>query len=152
MAILERLKELLSPAAAPAEEDERDRVATATCVLLLEMAGADEDFSAEEREHIMATLRKRFSLSEEDATQLIEASKAARGQSYDLWTFTNQINKACPPDEKTRIIEEIWRVVYADGTLDAHEDHLVHKFARLLNLTHPQLIDAKLKVLDERNR
>jgi len=43
------------------------------------------------------------------------------------------------------IIEEVWRVIYADGTLEAHEDYLVHKLAKLLNLNHPQLIKMKMK-------
>jgi uncharacterized tellurite resistance protein B-like protein len=40
-------------------------------------------------------------------------------------------------------------VIYADGSLTAHEDHIAHKLARLLNLTHPELIQAKVQVLDE---
>ena len=39
----------------------------------------------------------------------------------------------------------IWRVAYADGTIEKHEDYLVHKLARLLRLTHKQLIETKLK-------
>jgi uncharacterized tellurite resistance protein B-like protein len=42
-------------------------------------------------------------------------------------------------------LEEIWRIVYADGELSGHEDSLVHKLSFLLGLTHKQLIDAKLK-------
>ena len=34
-----------------------------------------------------------------------------------------------------------------DGKLDRHEDHLMHRIARILNLTHPELIDAKVRVL-----
>ncbi|MCP4642028.1 MAG: hypothetical protein GY851_16415, partial [bacterium] len=48
-----------------------------------------------------------------------------------------------------QIIEEVWRVIFADGRLDGHEDYLVHKLARLLNLNHPQLIAAKVKVMEE---
>ena len=51
--------------------------------------------------------------------------------------------------EEMEVIEEVWRVIFADGTLDGHEDYLVHKLAKLLNLTHPQLIEAKMKVRGE---
>src|SRR5690606_16761152 len=47
------------------------------------------------------------------------------------------------------ILREVWRVIYADGTLDGHEDYLVHKLAKLLNLNHPMLIEAKMAVLRE---
>jgi len=42
----------------------------------------------------------------------------------------------------------VWKVIYADGKLDKHEDHLAHKLSSLLKLNHKQLIDAKLKVRD----
>ena len=41
----------------------------------------------------------------------------------------------------------VWKIAYADGRLDKHEDYLVHKLAKLLRLTHNQLIDAKLKII-----
>jgi len=44
-------------------------------------------------------------------------------------------------------MEMIWRIVYADGHLNQHEDYLAHKISRLLRLSHPQLIETKLKVL-----
>ena len=80
-----------------------------------------------------------------EAGELLEASEEARNDSYDLWSFTRQINEAATPAERRSIVEEIWRVIYADGTLDAHEDFIVHKLAKLLKLNHPQLIEAKLK-------
>lgn len=43
-------------------------------------------------------------------------------------------------------IETIWRIACTDRELDKHEDYLVHKLAKLLRLSHKQLIEAKLKV------
>ncbi len=147
--MLNRLRDLFSAKVEAQEGSHAERLGLATCVILLEAAKADEEFTAEERDRIIAGLRRRFSLSQTEAEELIEASEAARDQSYDLWRFTNRINQSCPPAEKIAIIEEVWRVIYADGTLEAHEDYLVHKLAKLLNLNHPQLIDAKLKVSRE---
>src|SRR3989338_8890693 len=45
-------------------------------------------------------------------------------------------------EEKIKVIETVWKVVYADGKLDMHEDYLVHKLSKLLKLSHKQLIDA----------
>lgn len=125
------------------------RLRIATCVVLLEIAGSDNEFSPAECEHIIDALRKRFHLSQEEAEELIQIAQDRRAESSDLWKFTNYINQSCSTDEKIEVIEEVWRVIYADGRLDGHEDYLVHKLARLLNLDHPQLIRAKLKVLAE---
>ena len=61
--------------------------------------------------------------------------------------ITNLINQNYSIEEKIRIIEMIWKLAYTDGKLDKHEDYLVHKLARLLRLTHKQLIEAKFKVI-----
>ncbi|MBN2307527.1 MAG: TerB family tellurite resistance protein [Candidatus Hydrogenedentes bacterium] len=147
--MLSRLFDLLGSKAKQEELPDEDRLQVATCVILLEVAGADDEFSPEECERIVGAMRERFGLSQEEAEELIRVSQERRAQSFDLWKFTNQINQSCANAEKIRIIEEVWRVIFADGTLDGHEDYLVHKLARLLNLNHPQLIDAKMAVLKE---
>jgi len=147
--MLNRLKRLLAPAPQEEEVPSVERIRMATCVLLLEVAGADDEFAPEECSRIIDIMRERFSLSQEEAEELMGASQHRRDESYDLWKFTNQINQTCTPQEKREIVEEVWRVVYADGALEAHEDYVVHKLARLLNLNHPQLIEAKMKVLRE---
>ncbi len=131
------------------EQSHEERVMIATCVLMLEAATADAEYTEDESVHMLQTLRTRYKLSKDDAEELMEVARQRRSDSFDLWQFTNQINQNCAIDEKLEIVEEIWRVVYADGKLDGHEDYLMHKFRKLLNLTHKQLIDAKIKVLDE---
>jgi len=118
----------------------------ATCALLLEMSNIDGEFSALERENIISILKRDFDLSDIYAATLLEASNEELKGSIDLWQFTNLINQNYSMEEKIRVIETVWDIVYADGKLDKHEDYLVHKLANLLRLTHKQLIEAKLKV------
>jgi uncharacterized tellurite resistance protein B-like protein len=149
--MLNRIMSMFGPAER-AEADEAaglDALHVATCVLLLEVATADEEFSDEERDRITDILRQRFELSHEDAAELVEFSHDARKRSADLWKFTNHVNENCTNEEKFRIMEEVWRVIYADGSLHGHEDYIVHKMAKLLNLNHPQLIETKMTVLKE---
>jgi len=118
----------------------------ATCALLLEMSNIDGEFSALERESIISIMKRNFDLSDEHATTLLEASNEELKGSIDIWQFTNLINQNYSIEEKIRVVEMVWDVVYADGKLEKHEDYLVHKLATLLRLTHKQLIEAKLKV------
>ncbi|MGC9325344.1 MAG: TerB family tellurite resistance protein [Desulfomonilia bacterium] len=120
----------------------------ASCALLLEMANIDGEFSPEERERILSILHDDFSLSTQEATEIMDAAQKELDGSIDLWHFTNSINQTFSEEEKIHLIETIWRIVYADGRLEAHEDHLVHSLSRLLRLSHSQLIEAKLKVRD----
>ena len=130
------------------EEDRAERIQVATCALLLEVANSDDEFSDIERDNIIQILEKDFKLSDEYAKELMELSDKEREESIDLWHFTNLINEHYSIEEKIRIIEMVWKVIYADGKLDKYEDHLAHKLSNLLKLTHEQLIDAKLKVRD----
>ena len=124
-----------------------DGVLLATCALLIEMAAADGDFSALERETILKILRNDHELGEAAAAELLELAEAERQRSVDLWSFTNRLNRALDRDAKLAVIRNVWEVVYADKRLDGYEDYLVHKLAELLNLPHELLIAAKLEVL-----
>ncbi|MCH7681513.1 TerB family tellurite resistance protein [candidate division KSB1 bacterium] len=120
----------------------------ATCALFLEMAQIDGEFSEKERQSILGILKQEYDLSDEVAVELTEAADKERQDSIDLWQFTNQINENYSEDEKIRVVEFLWKLVYADGKLDQHEDYLIHKLATLLGVRHDQLIDAKVKILN----
>ena len=119
----------------------------ATCALLLEMAQADGEFSETEKKNLLKILQQDYGLSGELAGELTETAQKELAESIDLWQFTNEINEHYSREEKLKVIEQIWKIVYADGTLEMHEDYLVHKLAKLLNIKHDLLIDAKLNVL-----
>ncbi|MDY6988079.1 MAG: TerB family tellurite resistance protein [Thermodesulfobacteriota bacterium] len=121
-------------------------IRVAVCALFLEMAHIDGEFSDLEQGEMIGLLKKQYHLSDEDVTELAEASKKELAGSIDLWQFTHLINQNYSRQEKIQIIEMVWQVVYADQKLDQHEDYLMHKLAKLLRLTHKELIDAKLKV------
>lgn len=131
--------------AAPVSDKDED-LRIATCALFLELANIDDEFSNEERASILDLIQSEFGLSELQAQEVARRAASELEGSIDLWQFTNLINEQYDDAEKIRVVELLWKVVYADGKLDKHEDYLVHKLARLLRLTHKQLIAAKLKV------
>ncbi len=117
----------------------------AACSLLLEMAETGGKFLDSERERILSIIREEYGLSDEEAVLLFEDSREELKESIDLWQFSNAINQHYSPDEKIRLIEDVWKIALADGKLDQYEDYMVHKLANLLRLSHKQLIDAKLR-------
>ncbi|MDP8207806.1 MAG: TerB family tellurite resistance protein [Candidatus Electryonea clarkiae] len=120
----------------------------ATCVILLEVAYADDEFSPVEKEHMIDTLCEYYDLSRDDAKMVINEAMKARDKSLDIFQFTNRINSSMTDDEKWELMIEVWRIILVDDTLDAHEDYIAHKLARLLNMKHEDLIDAKLTAKD----
>jgi uncharacterized tellurite resistance protein B-like protein len=152
MAMLSLKKLLLKtpiPDSHTKEREEIERVQVATAVILLEVARSDEEFSSIEKTTVAAILKKKFGLSKEATAQLLEVAKKKRKESVDFWQFTNLINENYSGEQKKKIVEAAWRVIYADAKLDKYEDYLVHKLAMLLRLNHADLIEAKLKVKSE---
>jgi len=121
----------------------------AASALLLEMAHVDGEFTSEEKENLISLLQSEYGLSGADANEMIKAAEEELSNSLDLWRFADMINENFSLDEKLRVVELLWELVYTDGKLDKHEDYLIHKLAHLLRITHSQLIDAKLKVLNK---
>ena len=122
-------------------------IRVATCALFVEIARIDNEFSDDEMETILSILKEKYGLSPEYADALIEEAEKKLEKSVDLWQFTRRINEKYSNEEKIEIIEILWQIVYVDGKMDEHEHYLMGKLQNLLNLTHDQLISAKLKVL-----
>jgi uncharacterized tellurite resistance protein B-like protein len=143
----ERLLKNLTVESVQDEPERFDRIQIASCVILLEVAKFDFDFSSIEKETTKAILKNEFAIPEDAIEDLMKISEEKREDSVDLWEFTNVINKNFPREEKIKIIEAAWKIIYADDKLDKYENHYVHILADLLRLRHDELIDAKLNVL-----
>ena len=128
------------------EQDEFERIQIATCIILLEVAKSDDEFSSIEKTTVTAILKKKFQLSAEAVEELMKIADKKREESIDLWQFTHLINKNYTKEEKRKIVEAVWQIIYADEKLNKYEDHFVHKLAKLLQLKHDDLIQAKLKI------
>lgn len=128
------------------EQDEFERIQIATCIILLEVAKSDDEFSSIEKTTLTAILKRKFELSAEAAEELLEIAHRKREESIDLWEFTHLINTNYTKEEKKKVVEAVWKVIYADEKLDKYEDHFAHKLAKLLQLKHNDLIEAKLKI------
>jgi uncharacterized tellurite resistance protein B-like protein len=134
------------PGSASFEQARFERIHIASCIILLEVAKSDDEFSSIEKTTLTAILKKKFQLSAEAIDELMEIADKEREESIDLWQYTNLINKNYSKEEKKRIVEAAWQIIYADKKLDKYEDHFVHKLAKLLQLKHEDLIEAKLKI------
>ena len=144
-----RIMTLLQGEGEVAQESRFERVQVATCALLMEVAHSDGHYQSVEAKVVHDLLAKKFNLSPAAVAELIDYSHQHREESLDLFQFAREINAHFSRDEKLDVMEGVWRVIYADGTLDKYEDALARQFATLLRLDHKDAISRKLKVLDE---
>jgi uncharacterized tellurite resistance protein B-like protein len=132
---------------ASSAEEGQNNVILAVCALFVEMARIDDTFTDEEQEKVLFILKEKYGLSGEHADALIAEADRELKESVDLWQFAKVINEQYTPDEKEKLVERLWQIVYVDGKMDEYEHYLMNKLSNLLRLSHKQLIDAKLKVL-----
>jgi uncharacterized tellurite resistance protein B-like protein len=140
----------LAPAPEPQTVDTPDsrRLALAACALLLELAHADDEFSEEERHHIEETLQRHFGLPPEEADELIRLADEERQRSIDLYQFTSLITRNYDEGQRMVLAEVMWRLVYADGELAAHESYLLRRLSSLLELRPGYLAQARARALE----
>ena len=133
-------------------QQQHDPLRLATAAVLLDIAYADGTFTPAEDGNIASFLAQRFSLSGEDAKELMEAADEIRKKTVDHFALTHYIRKNSPLAERIEIVKTMWRLGYSDGTLTGSETYLVRKLADLLGLEHHVMIEAKASVLREMER
>lgn len=144
-----RILSLLSNNGESSQDLKFERIQVATCALLLEVAHSDGHYKSVEAQVVHDLLANTFQLSPDAVAELIDYSQEHRQDSTDLFQFAREVNAHFSREDKADVMEGIWRVIYADGTLDKYEDALARQLATLLRLDHKDVIDRKLKIINE---
>ena len=58
----------------------------------------------------------------------------------------SQINTHFDAEQKAALVEELWRVAYADQVLCKHQGYLVRRISNLLHVPRSTFIASKLRV------
>ncbi|MFO1222914.1 MAG: TerB family tellurite resistance protein [Burkholderiaceae bacterium] len=149
--MLETLKDLfeslLQPAAGDAQTDER-ALRLATAVVLVEVMRADETIDERQRDAVRKALRQEFALADDEAARLAELAETTSRNATDLYSFTSRIDERFDTAHKIRIVEEMWRVAYADGRLSDNERHVLWRIADLLHVPQGAYVNARLRARD----
>jgi uncharacterized tellurite resistance protein B-like protein len=151
--MLEHIKGILNGrlrTAGPNGDREIDALQQAVAALLVEAARLDGQFGAAERSRIAALLSQRFSLPVGDVDALIDTATRMSEEAVDNYAFTQRISRGLDHDEKVGIVEMLWDVAYADGTLHPYEGNLLRRVAGLLYVTDQESGAARKRVM-ERN-
>lgn len=120
-----------------------DPVHLAACALLLDIAHADSEFSAAERQHLEDVLARHFGLSQEDGQRLLAIAEEERKRSVDHFRFTSVLQRSYDLGQKMVLAEVMWGLVLADGQISEHEHYLTRKISNLLDLQPAYLSSAK---------
>ena len=128
-----KLIDLLSTGPSQDPVEEHQRIAIATSVLLLELAHADGEFDDRERHHLEKMIEERFNLEGEAREELLALAQQKRQTSVDLYAFTRVLNDHFTPEEKQSLSEELWMLVFSDGSMHHHEEYLMRRISDLVS-------------------
>lgn len=131
--MIARVLDFLSGKAAPAPAS-ADDLEIAVAALLIEAARMDEGFDSAERAAIGRLLGEKFGHGPERVAQLVAEAEAAVDRSTQMFPFTREICARLDYAARVRILDMLWQVAYADGTLDPHEDMLLRRIAGLIHV------------------
>ena len=141
--MIEKLRQLFeSPGSDNTQTSDHD-IHLAALTLCVELARADGERQLPEVETIVTIATETFDLSVEEAGDLLKQAELEANSATDLFDFTDLINRKLDKPDKHKLIESLWRVAYADGTLDRYEDHLIRKIADLIYVSHSDFIRIK---------
>lgn len=123
-----------------------DQARLAMAALMVRVARTDGDYSAEERHRIDRVLSETYRLSPAQATDLRRDGETAEADAPDTVRFTRVIKDAVPYENRTSVVEALWRVAAADG-INADEHGLLRLVANLLGVSDQDSGLARQKAL-----
>ena len=124
-------------------QGQTDAVAMAAIALLLEVTRADYQVEGPEIAAVRQAVTQHLGIAADRAQTLIELAESELTDSTDYFQFTALINQQYSIEQKTRLIEWLWRVAFADDELHKYEEHLVRRIADLLYVPHGAFMAAK---------
>jgi len=133
------------PGAAAA--DPAHAVQVATAALLFEVMRTDGEFKDIERQAIRAAIHDQFALPPAQSAVLMQLAEREATQATDVFQFTRLIDGHFTAEQKERVVEQLWRVAFADHEIDRFERTLVHKVADLLHVPRAAQIAARDRVM-----
>ena len=115
--------------------------------LLIHAAKIDEDYSYKE-EDIIKELLLKIGAENENIDDLIKESKKIEEDSNQILDFTKEI-KNMNQENKIKIIESLWKIIYSDKNADIYETGLMRRLAGLLYIDSKIMGDIKEKIKKE---
>lgn len=121
----------------------------AAAALLVHVISIDGVVTETERAMLRQILEQRFSLTGAESDTLVELAIAKDAEAVDLYAFTSVLNRALDEEGRRRIIEMMFEVAFADGTLSEFEDNLVWRAAELLNIDARERVEIRREIREE---
>ena len=117
---------------------------TKVCALLIHAAKIDENFTDKEEEIIKKAI-KELGVEDKNISKTIEEAKIIEENSNQILDFTREV-KNLPEQDKIKIVEALWSIIYSNKDADIYETNLMRRLAGLLYIDNKTMGDIKEKI------
>ena len=117
---------------------------TKVSALLIHAAKIDENYTDKEQEIIKKTL-KELGVDDKNISKTIEDAKIIEENSNQILDFTREV-KNLPEQDKIKIVEALWSIIYSNNDADMYETNLMRRLAGLLYIDNKTMGDIKEKI------
>ena len=125
------------------KKDDLSKVAA----LLIHAARIDENYSKIEEKIIKKALLE-IGANYEEVKVIIANGKKLEEDSNQILDFTKEV-KNMESENKIKIIETLWRIIYSNNDADIYESNLMRRLTGLLYIDNKLMGDIKEKIKKE---
>ncbi len=129
------------------KDNDKDGDLSKVAALLIHAAKIDENYSSIEEEIIKKALLE-IGASEKNLQEIINSGKKIEGDSNQILDFTKEV-KYMKEENKIKIIETLWRIIYSNYDADIYETNLMRRLTGLLYIDNKLMGDIKEKIKKE---
>lgn len=137
------LSQLFATDSEPAAPNEHD-LHRAAAALLMEVARTDGSLDGKEEETLIRAVRERWQLDAAEMEDIVGELRERVESATDLFEFTRPLRASWSPENRTRLVHDMWALASADGDADVYEEQLIRRVSELLYVSHSDFIRAKL--------
>ena len=119
-----------------------------TCALLIHAAKIDENYTEKEEEIVKKTLLE-LGAKKETITETIKDAKTIEENSNQILDFTREV-KNLAEEDKIKIIEALWSIIYSNEDADIYETNLMRRLAGLLYIDSKTMGDIKNRIQNQK--
>ncbi len=116
--------------------------------LLIEACKVDGIVSDDEIEKITGLLINKFHLEASKAKNAVSFVLEKANDKVEIFSDIKVILDTMDHEERIKVVEMLWGVVLADGTIDDYESNLMRKISSLLHVSSFETAEAKKRALN----
>lgn len=124
----------------------------ASAALMFEVIRSDHQIKPEEIQNFRQKLTSMLNLSADEIEDVVRLAEDEADAATSLYQFTAKITKHFGPEQRIGLIENLWRMAYADNELDKYEDYTIRKVANLIHVSTADTAYAHRKARDEKRK